>query len=104
MPSTKTSDTSTFDLAAAFKKVTEGFDAESLRANYLDGVKQSQQFALDGLKSVVEIVEKTLPDFSVPFSTELEAAVRSGIEFSASLFAVQTEFANELLEAVLPKS
>lgn len=101
--STASSTKSTFDPAALFASLGEGFDVSVVRDQILDGIKQGNQATLEGVKSVVEAFGKFAPTTPVaPFAADAQKNALAGIEFVAALYAAQTEFATNLVKTLVP--
>ena len=72
----------------------------------LAGIRQSQQFVVDAVRTWAETVEKAIPAVpTLPFAEELptpQQVVETSFTFAEQLLKAQREFAEQVLAAAKP--
>ena len=85
-----------------FEAFTGAFDADAVRTQVIDGIKQVNQVTLDAATAVSEAVAKVVPTQSFPFAAEIRNAAKANIEFFGQIATMQREFAAELFAKFVP--
>jgi hypothetical protein len=79
---------------------------ETAQEQTLAGIRQSQQFVVDAVRTWAETVEKAIPAVpALPFAEELptpKQLIESSFTFAEQLLKAQREFAEQVLKAAAP--
>ena len=80
--------------------------AQTAQEQTLRAVRQSQQAAVDVVRTWADAVEKTIPETPpIPFAAQLpspQEVVQTSFDFAEQLLKVQREFAENLVAASAP--
>jgi hypothetical protein len=78
--------------------------ADTIRTQYLTGVRQQQKLALEAAGQWAEAVQKLLPALPNPYAEEWRKVTKANFEFATELLETQQSFATSLIDVLVPAS